>query len=104
MLRHRHHLNVVKQRFGVEVVEVELPIYTGTESVSEQDYVKAFRKALNAHSNVKLIVFSHITYKTGTRLPAKKICKLAKKYAVPTLGGWRAYHRHDGLGFPRYRL
>ena len=78
-------LNVVKQRFGVEVVEVELPIYTGTESVSEQDYVKAFRRALNAYSNVKLIVFSHITYKTGTRLPAKKICKLAKKYSVPTL-------------------
>lgn len=78
-------LNVVKQRYGVEVVEVELPAYTGTETVSDQDYVRAFRKALNAYSNVRLIVFSHITYKTGTRLPAKKICKLAKKYAVPTL-------------------
>ncbi|MGF1736823.1 aminotransferase class V-fold PLP-dependent enzyme [Photobacterium satsumensis] len=78
-------LNVVKQRFGVEVVEVELPVYTGTEEVTEQDYVKAFRKALNEHSNVRLMVFSHITYKTGARLPAKKLCRLAKKYAVPTL-------------------
>ncbi|WP_086980854.1 aminotransferase class V-fold PLP-dependent enzyme [Vibrio aphrogenes] len=78
-------LNVVKQRYGVEVVEVQLPVYTGSESVTEEDYLDAFRAALNQYSQVRLITFSHITYKTGTRLPAKKICQLAKQYAIPTL-------------------
>ena len=78
-------LQVVKERFGVEIVEVQLPVYTGSESVTADDYVDAFRDALNAHSNVRLLTFSHITYKTGTTLPAKRLCELAKSYAVPTL-------------------
>ncbi|MCJ2377078.1 aminotransferase class V-fold PLP-dependent enzyme [Vibrio sp. ZSDZ34] len=78
-------LNVVKERFGVEIVEIQLPVFTGSENVTERDYVKAFRKAIKEHSNVKLITFSHITYKTGTRLPAKKICQLATKHQIPTL-------------------
>lgn len=78
-------LNVVKHRFGVEVVEIQLPVFTGTEDVSEADYIQAFRDAIEAHHNVRLIVFSHITYKTGTALPAKAICSLAKEHQIPTL-------------------
>lgn len=78
-------LNVVKHRFGVEVVEIQLPVFTGTEDVSEEDYIQAFRDAIEAHHNVRLIVFSHITYKTGTALPAKAICSLAKEHQIPTL-------------------
>lgn len=78
-------MNVAKQRFGVKIVEVQLPVYTGIENVTADDYVDAFRQALNEHSNVRLIAFSHITYKTGTKLPAKRICELANQYAIPTL-------------------
>ncbi|NQZ92676.1 MAG: aminotransferase class V-fold PLP-dependent enzyme [Moritella sp.] len=78
-------MNVAKQRFGVKIVEVQLPVYTGIEDVTADDYVDAFRTALNENPNVRLITFSHITYKTGTKLPAKRICELAKQYAVPTL-------------------
>ncbi|MCV5373769.1 aminotransferase class V-fold PLP-dependent enzyme, partial [Escherichia coli] len=69
----------------VEVVEIQLPVFTGTEDVSEEDYIRAFRDAIEAHHNVRLIVFSHITYKTGTALPAKAICSLAKEHQIPTL-------------------
>nr|WP_321385568.1 aminotransferase class V-fold PLP-dependent enzyme [uncultured Vibrio sp.] len=78
-------LNVAKQRFGAEVVEIQLPVFTGTEEVSEEDYVEAFRDAIASNDNVRLIVFSHITYKTGTTLPAKAICDLAKEYRIPTM-------------------
>lgn len=78
-------LNVAKQRFGVDVIEVQLPVFTGSEDVTEDDYVDAFRTALNANSHVRLITFSHITYKTGTKLPAKRLCDLAKEYGIPTL-------------------
>jgi selenocysteine lyase/cysteine desulfurase len=34
----------------------------------------------------RLIVFSHVTYKTGTRLPAKRICQeVAVPNRIPTL-------------------
>ncbi|MCW8345577.1 aminotransferase class V-fold PLP-dependent enzyme [Vibrio sp. ZSDZ65] len=78
-------LNMVKQRYGVEIIEIQLPIYTGNEPVTEQDYVEAFREAIEQYSNIKLITFSHITYKTGTRLPAKEICQLATQSQIPTL-------------------
>lgn len=78
-------LNIAKQRFGVEVVEVQLPVFTGSEEVTPQDYVDAFEDAIQAHQNVRLIVFSHITYTTGTALPAKEICSLAKQHQIPTL-------------------
>lgn len=78
-------LNVAQQRFGVDIIEVQLPVYTGSESISEDDYINAFRAALNANSNIRLITFSHITYKTGTTLPAKRLCDLAKEYGIPTL-------------------
>jgi selenocysteine lyase/cysteine desulfurase len=78
-------LNVVKNRFGVDVVEIQLPVFTGTEDVSEEAYVEAFREAIESHENVRLIVFSHITYKTGTALPAKAICKLANDNFIPTM-------------------
>jgi selenocysteine lyase/cysteine desulfurase len=78
-------MHIAQQRFGVKVVEVQLPVYSGSETVTADDYVDAFRLALNENSNVRLIVFSHITYQTGTKLPAKPLCELAKQYSVPTL-------------------
>ncbi|UYI49053.1 aminotransferase class V-fold PLP-dependent enzyme [Vibrio natriegens] len=78
-------LNIAEQRFGAKVVEIQLPVFTGTEEVSEEDYIEAFSTAINDNQNVRLIVFSHITYKTGTALPAKAICKLARENGIPTM-------------------
>ncbi|MDV6252051.1 aminotransferase class V-fold PLP-dependent enzyme [Vibrio sp. EA2] len=78
-------LNVAKERFKAEIVEIQLPEFTGKEEVSVDKYVDAFRTAIESNANVRLIVFSHITYKTGTALPAKDICGLAKEYNIPTL-------------------
>ncbi|MCA0936702.1 aminotransferase class V-fold PLP-dependent enzyme [Vibrio alginolyticus] len=78
-------LNVAKNRFGAEVVEIQLPVYTGTEEVTEEDYIEAFREAIEAYPSTRLIVFSHVTYKTGTALPAKAICELAKAKEIPTI-------------------
>ncbi|ANQ28514.1 aminotransferase [Vibrio natriegens] len=82
-------LHVAAERFKAEVIQIQLPVFTGTEEVSEEAYVDVFNKAiednLNAGKNVRLIVFSHITYKTGTALPAKAICKLANENSIPTM-------------------
>lgn len=78
-------MRVIAERYGVEVVELELPLFTGYETVTEEDYIKLFADAIEQYSNVRLICFSHVSYKTGVALPAKRICKLAKKNRIPTL-------------------
>lgn len=79
-------MSVVAQRYGVTVIQVQLPVFTGTESVTAEDYVSAFEDAINqAPGPVRLMMFSHITYKTGTALPAKQLCELAKSNQIPTL-------------------
>jgi len=70
---------MVRDRYGVTIKELEIPVFPE----SEDEFVDLFKS--NITSNTKLIVFSHITYKTGTRLPAKKICEIANSYGIPTL-------------------
>lgn len=74
-------LKHVAQRYGAEVIELTLPVYTPDNEVSTDDFVNVFNDAVNLYGNrVRLIAFSHVTYTTGTTLPAKKICK---KVAIP---------------------
>jgi len=73
-------LHVLQQRFGVTLTKVEIPVLDATE----QGYVDAFADAVSPAT--RLIVFSHITYKTGARLPANRICQeVAVPNGIPTL-------------------
>ncbi|BBO82990.1 aminotransferase [Desulfosarcina ovata subsp. sediminis] len=67
-------LNVLQDRYGVILTEVEIPVLNVTD---KDQFVNAFEDKIS--DNTKAILFSHITYKTGTRLPAKALCKLARK-------------------------
>ena len=82
-------LSIVSERFGVTVDYLEIPVYTGGDDISEDDFVKVFADAVDKYQSegksVRLIVLSHITYKTGTRLPAKLICELAAENGIMTL-------------------
>ena len=73
-------LFVAAQRLGVTLTQVEIPVFP----ISEDEYIEAFTNAVT--ENTRLIVFSHITYKTGARLPAKRICQeVAIPNGIPTL-------------------
>lgn len=73
-------LHVLQQRTGVILTKVEIPVLNATE----QGYVDAFANAVSPAT--RLIVFSHITYKTGARLPARRICQeVAIPNGIPTL-------------------
>lgn len=80
-------LHVITARYGVEVVYLDIPVDTGDNSITEQQFIDLFTAAVNEYSGrVRLITFSHITYKTGTRLPAKRICQeVAIPNQIPTL-------------------
>jgi selenocysteine lyase/cysteine desulfurase len=73
-------LFVQAQRMGVILTPVEIPVFPS----SEDEYVQAFANAVTERT--RLIVFSHITYKTGARLPAQRICQeVAIPNGIPTL-------------------
>lgn len=79
--------HVISERYGVEIVYLDIPVYTPDNEISAQDFVDIFADAVNAYGDsVRLITFSHITYKTGTTLPAKRICQeVAIPNNIPTL-------------------
>lgn len=79
--------HVIAQRYGVEVVYLNIPVYTGSNEITEQDFVDIFTHAVAEYgTRIRLISFSHITYKTGTALPAKRICQeVAIPNRIPTL-------------------
>lgn len=66
-------LNVIQDRYGVKITPVRIPVL---ETADAGQFIDAFADAIT--SATKAILFSHITYKTGTRLPAKALCRLAR--------------------------
>ena len=69
-------LMILADRRGVQVEYLEIPVFP----TCEEDYLQVFADAIAAGPKPKLIVFSHITYKSGARLPAARICN---ELAVP---------------------
>ena len=67
-------LNILQDRLGVVLTEVEIPVLD--LEVGSQ-IIEAFRKEITLRT--KAILFSHIPYKSGVRLPAKDLCRLAQE-------------------------
>ncbi len=79
LLTHHEHISalsplyVLQDRFGVKLIEVEIPVLDLT---SGDQVVEAFKEKIT--NRTKAVAFSHIPYKTGVRLPAKALCRLAR--------------------------
>lgn len=71
-------LNVRQDRDGLVVTPVEIPVLD-TENTDQ--FIAAFDNSYNERTT-KAILFSHITYKTGTRLPAKDLCQWARERGI----------------------
>ncbi|MBN2321863.1 MAG: aminotransferase class V-fold PLP-dependent enzyme [Acidobacteria bacterium] len=80
LLTHHEHvsalspLDVLKDRLGVVLTEVEIPV---VDLENPDQVVEAFKKKIA--DRTRAMVFSHIPYKTGVRLPAKTLCGLARE-------------------------
>ncbi|MFC1838617.1 aminotransferase class V-fold PLP-dependent enzyme [Thermodesulfobacteriota bacterium] len=83
LLTHHEHvsalspLNILKDRQGVVLTEVEIPVL---DLEHPDQVVEAFKKQIT--NRTRAIVFSHIPYKTGVRLPAKELCRLARDHGL----------------------
>ena len=68
-------LNVRQDRDGIILTTVDIPVLN-IESNSPDIFLSAFEAKLSP--STKAILFSHICYTTGTRLPARELCNWAK--------------------------
>ncbi len=66
---------VLADRIGIDLEVVDIPVFPS----SEEDYLDAIAAAVRPET--RLIVISHITYKTGAVLPVGRICN---EIAVPS--------------------
>jgi len=79
LLTHHEHpsalspLYVLQDRYGVVLTEVEIPVL---DLENSDQIVQAFKRKITGRT--KALLFSHIPYTTGVRLPAKALCKLAR--------------------------
>ncbi len=78
-------MSLIRDRFKVKVTKVPLPTMNCS---GKQEIKEIFKRYLSRYvhpTRTKLLVFSHITYTTGLRLPAEDICSVAREFGVPTL-------------------
>jgi isopenicillin-N epimerase len=79
LLTHHEHasalspLYILQDRYGVVLTEVDIPVL---DLESPDQIVQAFKRKITGRT--KALLFSHIPYKTGVRLPAKALCRLAR--------------------------
>jgi selenocysteine lyase/cysteine desulfurase len=79
---------------GVKVVKIDLP-----EPVSRQGLIDAYDAALKAHPEVRMMLLTHLSHRTGVIPPVREIADLARSRGVEVIldGG-------HALGQTEFRL
>jgi len=81
--------DVRAERYGFTVRRVKVP----PEFESQEALIKPFRDALNKRT--KIFCFSHVSNISGTALPAKAICRMAREKGVLThIDGAQTFGSH----------
>lgn len=67
-------------RRGVKVVKIDLP-----EPATHQGFIDAYAAALKAHPQIRMMLLTHVSHRTGLLLPVKEIAALARKHNVDVI-------------------
>lgn len=67
-------------RRGVKVVKIDLP-----EPATYQGVIDAYATALKAHPQVRMMLLTHVSHRTGLLLPVKEIADLARQHKVDVI-------------------
>lgn len=67
-------------RRGVKVVKIDLP-----EPATHQGVIDAYAAALKAHPQVRMMLLTHVSHRTGLLLPVKEIAELARQHKVDVI-------------------
>lgn len=67
----------VARRRGIAAVKVDLP-----EPATHQGMIDAYSAALTAHPNVRLMLLTHVSHRTGLVMPVREIVAMARARGV----------------------
>jgi selenocysteine lyase/cysteine desulfurase len=67
-------------RRGVKVVKIDLP-----EPATYQGVIDAYAAALKAHPQIRMMLLTHVSHRTGLLLPVKEIAELARRHNVDVI-------------------
>lgn len=67
-------------RRGVKVVTIDLP-----EPATHQGIIDAYAAALKAHPNVRMMLLTHVSHRTGLILPVQELAELARQHKVDVI-------------------
>ena len=67
-------------RRGVKVVRIDLP-----EPATYQGAIDAYASALKANPQVRMMLLTHVSHRTGLLLPVKEIAELARQHKVDVI-------------------
>lgn len=67
----------VARRRGIAAVKVDLP-----EPATHQGMIDAYTAALTAHPNVRLMLLTHVSHRTGLVMPVREIVAMARTRGV----------------------
>lgn len=73
-------MNWLKDRRGVEVVSFDIP-----EPATKESILTAYEAAFAAHPNVKLLLTTHISHRTGIAMPIAEITDMAEARGVDVI-------------------
>lgn len=64
-------------RRGVKVIKIDLP-----EPASYQGVIDAYAAALQAHPQIRMMLLTHVSHRTGLLMPVEEIAQLARRHNV----------------------
>jgi isopenicillin-N epimerase len=67
-------------RRNVNVVKIDLP-----EPATYQGVIDAYAAALKAHPQVRMMLLTHVSHRTGLLLPVKEVAELARQHNVDVI-------------------
>lgn len=67
-------------RRGVKVVKIDLP-----EPATWQGVIDAYAAALKAHPQIRMMLLTHVSHRTGLLLPVREIAELARQHQVDVI-------------------
>lgn len=68
------------QRRGVSLISIDLP-----EPATHQSLIDAYASALAAHPNIRLMLLTHVSHRTGLVLPVREIAAMARGHGVDVI-------------------
>ena len=70
----------LRSRRGVQLIQLALP-----EPATHQGLIDAYAAALAAHPNIRLVLLTHVSHRTGLVLPVAQIVELARAHGADVI-------------------